>query len=321
MRVFVTGATGFIGSAIVQELLGAGHQVLGLARSDASAGSLTTAGAQVHRGTIEDLESLRSGAAACDGVIHTAFFHAFSHASLATRLRVLLRGLSGKGMVMSFLGAAVDTDKAAIETLGAALKGSDRPLVMAFGTMSLASGRLATEQDAPDPNSPGAGRIPSEVATLALAPRGVRATVIRLPPTVHGEGDHGLIPTIISSARKNGVSAYVGDGQNRWPAVHRLDAAKLFRLALEKGAAGARYHAVAEEGVPFREIAELIGRRLNLPVVAQSPKQAASHFSWLSSFVSADNPASSKLTQEQLGWRPTQPGLMTDLDRPSYFPA
>ncbi len=319
MRVFLTGATGFIGSAIVRELIGAGHQVVGLARSDGAARSLVAAGAEVHRGTIEDGESLRRGAAASDGVIHTAFFHAFSHASLSTRLRVLLRGLSGRGLVRSFLGAAVETDKAAIETLGAALEGSDRPLVIAFGTMALAPGRLATERDAPDPSSVGAGRIPSEEVTLALARRGVRASVIRLPPSVHGDGDHGFVPMLIGIARRKGVSAYVGEGLNRWPAVHRLDAAHLFRLALEKGAAGARYHAVAEEGFAFREIAGIIGRRLNVPVVAKPPEEASGHFSWLAPFVSADNLVSSDLTRELLGWQPNQPGLLSDIDRPEYF--
>ena len=319
MRVFVTGATGFIGSAIVRELLGAGHRVVGLARSDASARSLIAAGAEVHRGTIEDLESLRRGAAASDGVIHTAFFHAFSHASLSTRLRVLWRGLSGRGLISSFLGAAVGTDRVAIETLGAALEGSGRPLVMAFGTMSLAPGRLATERDAPDPRSAGSGRIPSEEATLALARRGVRASVIRLPPTVHGDGDHGFVPMLIGIARRKGTSAYVGEGLNRWPAVHRLDAAHLFRLALETGAAGSRYHAVAEEGIPFREIAGVIGRRLNVPVAARAPDDASGQFSWLAPFLPVDNPTSSKLTRERLGWRPSQPGLMPDLDHADYF--
>ena len=319
MRVFVTGATGFIGSAVVQELLGAGHQVLGLARSDASAKALKAAGAEVHRGTIEDLASLRSGAAASEGVIHTAFFHAFSHASLATRLNVLFRGLTGRGLIRSFLGAAVGTDRAAIETMGAALGDTGRPLVMAFGTMAMASGRLAAEDDAPDPGSPGAGRIPSEEATLALAARGVRASVIRLPPTVHGDGDHGFIPMIIGFARKKGVSPYVGDGLNRWPAVHRLDAARLFRLALEKGVAGSRYHAIAEEGVPFREIAGVIGRRLNVPVASESPQEAARHFSFLAPFVANDNPVSGHLTRQRLGWETTHPALIPDLDRPSYF--
>jgi nucleoside-diphosphate-sugar epimerase len=296
MRVFVTGATGFIGSAIVQELIGAGHQVLGLARSDAAAASLAAAGADVHRGSLDDLESLRSGAAASDGVIHTAFIHDFSH-----------------------LAAAGETDRHAIETLGGALAGSGRPLVVTSGIAHLTPGRLGTEDDAPDPNSAAVHRIPSEGATLALASRGVRASLVRLPPSVHGEGDHAFVPALIGIAREKGVSAYVGDGLNRWPAVHRLDAAHLFRLALEKGAAGARYHGVADEGVPLRDIAEVIGRHLNLPVVAKSREEAAGHYGWLAHFVGIDCPASSAQTQEQLGWHPTHPALISDLDQGHYF--
>ncbi len=319
MRVFVTGASGFIGSAIVQELIGAGHQVLGLARSDASARSLVAAGAQAHRGDIEDLESLRRGAAAADGAIHTAFYHAISHMRLSTRLRVMLGGSPG-GIVSRFLGAAVGADRRAIETLGDALAGPDRPLIAAFGTMALEPGRLATEDDPYDPSSAGGPRGESENTMLALASRGVRASVIRLPPVVHGVGDRaGFAPRLIQLARKKGVSGYMGDGGNRWPAVHRLDAARLFRLALEKGSAGARYHAVAEEGVPFRDIADAIGKRLNVPVAAKSPAVAAKHFGWLSMFLSVDNPVSSKRTQEELGWQPKHPGLIDDVGRPSYL--
>ena len=321
MKVFVTGATGFIGSAIVKELIGAGHQVVGLARSEASAKSLSAMGATAHQGTIEDLDSLRSGAAAADGVIHTAFFHEITHMGLGTRLRVILGGGPG-GIASRYMAAAVGTDRRAIETMGKALAGTDRPLVAAFGTMSMQAGRLATEEDAVDPNSVGGARGETEQAMRALAATGVRTSIVRLPPLVHGEGDRGgLGPRLFQIAQKKRVSAYVGDGRNRWAGVHRLDAAHLFRLALEKGQAGAAYHAVADEGVPFKEIAEVIGRRLNVPLVSKSPSEVAAHFSWFASFVGADNPASSQLTQKRLGWHPTQIALMPDLERPNYFEA
>lgn len=318
MRVFVTGATGFIGFAIVRELIDAGHQVTGLARSEDSARKLTAAGAQVCRGSIEDLDCLRSGAADADGAIHTAFYHAITHVDLAKRLRVILGG-TPRGMVGRFVAAAVGTDRRALQTLGQELAGGNRPLVAAFATMAMKAGRLAVEDEAYDPDSVGGARGASEDTMHSLTSLGVRTSVVRLPPVVHDRDKQGLVTLMIATAKKKGVSAYVGEGQNRWGAVHRLDAARLFRLALEKSSAGATYHGVAEEGVPVRRIAESIGRQLNIPVVSKSKDDAAKLFSWMAPFVSTDNPVSSKLTQERLGWRLTgQPGMIADLDNMSY---
>ena len=308
MRVFVTGASGWIGSAVVPELLDAGHQVTGLARSDASAAALTAAGAQVQRGTIDDLDSLREAAAASDGVIHLAFKHDLAFTG-------------------DFQGAA-DADRRAVETFGDALAGSGRPFVIASGTLGVAPGRVATERDGhgePDPAvaaMAGAGpltRLATAELVLSLASRGVRSSVMRLPPTNHGDGDNGFMATIVGIARDKGVSGYIGDGSNRWPAVHRLDSAHLFRLALENAPAGSTLHAVADEGVPIRDIAGVIGRHLDVPVVSISPEDAAAHFTWLAGFLALDAPASSALTRELLGWHPTQPGLIDDLEKGHYF--
>jgi nucleoside-diphosphate-sugar epimerase len=296
MRVFVTGATGFIGSAIVQELIREGHRVLGLARTDANAKALAAAGAEVHRGDLEDIESLRSGAAASDGVIHTAFIHDFSR-----------------------FKEVCETDRLAVETLGSTLAGSERPLIITSGTLLVAPGRLVTEEDAGTLTAKDFPRVATEEAARSLAERGVRVSVVRLPPSVHGAGDHGFVPRLIGFAREAGVSAYVGDGQNRWPAVHRLDAARLYRLAVEKGAAGARYHGAAEEGVPFRDIAGVIGEGLGVPVRSVVGEAAASYFTWMMHFVSIDNPTSSVLTRDSLGWRPEGPDLLTDIRESGYF--
>lgn len=296
MRVFVTGATGFIGTAVVQELLQAGHQVTGLARSDAAARLLEAAGAAVHRGDINDADSLQRGAAAADGVIHLAFIHDFAN-----------------------FEASCEADRGAISALGAALEGSHRPLLITSGTSLVHNGDIATENDAPAASPRTIPRAASEELALSLAARGVRTSIVRLPPTVHGEGDHGFVPALVNIAREKGVAAFIGDGSNRWPAVHRFDAARVFRLALEKGAAGARYHAVAEEGIPTRDIAAMIGKGLQLPVESRPPEVAPDHFGWIARFFSLDVPASGKQTREQLGWQPAHPTLTADLDRPVYF--
>jgi nucleoside-diphosphate-sugar epimerase len=294
MKVFVTGATGYIGSALVHELLEAGHQVLGLARSDSTAAVLTAAGAEVHRGTLDDLDSLRSGIAAADSVINLAYVHDFSN-----------------------IEDADEIDLRAVETMVAALEGIGKPFVGTSGTLILPPGRLGTEEDA---GPTGVRRVASENAALSIAKRGVRSAVVRLAPTVHGKGDvHGFIPSLIGIARTKGVSAFIGDGSNRWPAVHRLDAARLFRLAVEAASAGSRLHGVAEEGVPFRDIAEAIGRQLKLSVVSIAAEDAGDHFGWLSAMVSVDNPTSSVLTRKRLGWQPKEPALIADIEEGHYF--
>lgn len=287
MRIFVTGATGFIGSAIVQELLGAGHQVLGLARSDSGAKALAAAGVDVHRGSLEDPSSLKRGAAAADGVIHTAFIHDFTD-----------------------FAANAQTDKLAIEAMAAALAGTGKPFIVSSGCLG-----LRTEQDSPLPDFP----RKSEQTAFAAVAEGVRAMVVRLAPSVHGHGDHGFVPSLIKLAREKGFAIYVGEGQNVWPAVHRLDAAKLYRLALEKGSAGARFHGVADSGISIRELAAVIGRRLNVPAVSKTPEEAVELLGFIGHALSLGGPSSSEFTRECLGWHPTQPGLIEDLEQGSYF--
>ncbi|MET9121582.1 SDR family oxidoreductase [Streptomyces sp. NPDC004528] len=302
MRIFVTGASGWIGSAVVPELTGAGHQVVGLARSEASADALTAAGVEAVRGTLDDLDVLRGTAAASDGVIHLAFKHDVA--------------FSG-----SFQEAA-EADRRAVDALGDALAGTDRPFVLASGVVGLAPGRTATERDMPPlDGSPISIRMATSQAVLALASRGVRSSVVRLSPTCHGDGDNGFMAALVAIARAKGVSGYLGDGTNRWPAVHRLDAARLFRLAVEKAPAGSVLHGVAEEGVELRAVAEVIGRHLDLPVTAVAPGDAAGHFTWLASFLGVDSPASHALTGELVGWEPVHPGLLEDLDKGHYFAA
>lgn len=295
MRVFVTGATGWIGSATVRELIDAGHEVIGLARSDAGAASVESAGAAVLRGSLDDLDVLRRGAEQADGVIHTAYIHDFAQ-----------------------MEDAAAADRRAIETFGGVLEGSEKPFAFTTGAALAAPGRVATEEDRPDVGTVGHPRVLSEQLGLALADRGVRVSVIRPGASVHGEGDHGFVPFLIGVARGKGVSAYIGDGSNRWPAVHRLDTARLYRLALENAPAGSVLHAVAEN-VATREIAEVIGRHLNVPVVSIAPEDAAEHFDWMARFWALDAPASSALTQERLGWTPEHARLIEDLEQGHYF--
>jgi len=293
MRVFVTGASGFIGSAVVPELLAAGHQVVGLARSDDAAATVAALGAEVQRGSLEDLDVLRDTAAGSDAVVHLAFRHDIAFTG-------------------DFDGAAA-SDRAAIETLGAALAGTGRPLSIASGTGLLAPGKLATEEDVPAETGHVSARAANAALALSLAEQGVRSSVVRLTPTVHDAGDHGFIPATIGIARERGVSAYVGDGSQRWPAVHRRDAARLFRLAIEDVPAGTVLHAVGEEGVRLRDVAELVGARLGVPTESIAPEAAAEHFGFLAGFLSADMPASSAITRERFGWQPTEIGLLEDL--------
>jgi nucleoside-diphosphate-sugar epimerase len=295
MRVFVTGASGWIGSAVLPELLASGHEVLGLARSDASADTIAALGAQVHRGGLEDLDSLRAGADGADAVVHLAYVHDFSR-----------------------MDDAAKTDLAAIDALGETLAGTGGALVIASGTLGLAPGRVGTEDDRPDPGPH--PRIGNALRALSYAERGVRSAAVRFAPTVHGSGgDHGFIATLVAIARDKGVSAYVDAGANRWPAVHRLDAGRLVRLVVDNASAGSTWHAVAEEGVPTRTIAEAIGRGLNLPVVSVALDEAGDHFGWIGNFFAADAPASNLLTRAELGWTPTHPTLIEDLDAGHYF--
>ena len=296
MRVFVTGASGWIGSAVVSELIGAGHQVLGLARSERAAVAVAALGAEVHRGSLDDPDGLGDAAARCDGVVHLGYNHDFSH-----------------------MAEAAQTDLRAIDALGAPLVGSDRPLVVAAGVLGLAIGRVATELDVSDP-----GRHPRNAGVqraMAFAESGVRAAVVRFAPTVHGAGDHGFVARLVEIARTRGVSGYVGDGSSRWPAVHRLDAGRLVRLAVEGASAGSSVHAVAEEGVPTLAIAQAIGAGLGVPVASIPADAADEHFGWLGRFFGLDSTASSALTREWLGWGPTHPGLLADLGEAHYFEA
>lgn len=299
MRIFVTGASGFIGTAVSRELHDAGHQVVGLARSDASANALISAGNEVLRGSLDDFDVLRRGAEEADGVINLAF--------------------DNVGMRTDFM-ESVRQDQAAVEAMLGALEGTNKPFVNTSGTLILSFlGRLGAEDDVLDSSLP---RVGTENEVIESAGRGIRSSTIRLAPSVHGEGDfHGFVPGLIAIAREKGVSGYVGDGANRWPGVHRLDAARLYRLAVEGAPAGTRLHGVGEEGVPFKLIAEAIGRQLDVPVVGISPEEVPNHFSYLAMFVGWDNPTSNAITRELLKWEPTHPGLLDDIDKGFYFDA
>lgn len=295
MRVFVTGATGFIGQIVVRELLQAGHNVLGLARNDAAADTLARVGIDVHRGDLNDAQDLAAAARTCDGVIHTAFIHDFAnwHASIAT-------------------------DRHVVESFINALEGSGKPLVIASGTAMLPHGRLGTEHDTYAPDAMTSPRGATEAVVLSAAQRGVRGIAVRLSPTVHGAGDHGFVPRLVQIAKDKGVAAFVGEGANRWPAVHRFDAAKLFRLAFESGKAGTPVHAVGEEGVPMRDIMTAIGEGLGLPVKSIAPAEVEAHFGWIGPFAMIDNPTSSRMTQDNLNWRPEGIKLLDDI-RANYL--
>jgi nucleoside-diphosphate-sugar epimerase len=304
MRIFVTGASGWIGSAVVPELLGAGHEVVGLARSEASAERLEAAGAMVQQGDVDDPDGLAKAAADSDGVIHLAFQHEVA--------------FSGN------FAAAAAADRRAVEAMGAALADSDRPFVLASGLLGLTTGRVATEDDGLVPSAevranPAGRRSATALLTLSLRGVGVRSSVLRLPPTVHGDGDHGFVATLVGIARQRGVAGYVGDGTNRWPAVHRSDAARLGRLAVEAAPAGSVLHAVADEGVPFREIAEAMGRHLGIPTASVAPADAVEHFAHLGHFVALDSPATAAVTRELLAWEPTGPSLLEDLEEDHYY--
>ncbi len=304
MRVFVTGASGWIGSAVVPELLGAGHEVVGLARSEASAQRLEAAGALVHHGDVDDPEGLAKAASDADGVIHLAFQHEIAFGG-------------------NFAAAAA-ADRRAVEAMGAALADSDRPFVLASGVLGLAAGHVITEEDGLVPSAelranPAGRRLATALLTLSLRGVGVRSSVLRLPPTVHGDGDQGFVSTIVGIARQRGVAEYVGDGSNRWPAVHRSDAARLARLALEAAPAGSVLHAVADEGVPLREVAQTIGRHLDVPSASVSTADAAEHFAHLGHFIALDSPATATITRDLLGWEPTGPSLLEDLEQDHYY--
>jgi len=296
MKVFVTGATGYVGSAVVRELINAGHNVLGLARNEKAEKALVIAGAEVHKGDLEGLQCLQEGARLADGIIHTGFIHDFSR-----------------------FAAVCEIDRVAIETIGNSIAGTNKPFIVTSGTLIVNPGMLATEDMLPNYNGANP-RLASEKAVDSLASQNIRVSVVRLSPSVHGEGDrHGFVPMLIDIARKTGSSAYIGAGENRWTGVHRQDAAKLYRLALEQAKPGARFHGVAEESITFKTIAEAIGGQLGLPVVSISKNEAAAHFGWFEHFVSIDGPASGRLTRERLNWAPECSSLTQDLEQGIYF--